>query len=366
MRINRNTLLFIAACFIVIIAALVFLNTPDFTPANAPTATPAVTARLFPELTGENVARISIKDTVAAAEIVFTKQPEGNWQVDAPDSEAAGELVQASVVEAAENLAQVAAESFPAEETSQFGLETPAFTLSFTTDAGDVNTLHLGNKNPSGTAYYALLNDDTETVYLLNNATRLTTLSALAAKPPYVPTPAPTPVPALQVPGTIFPNWTGMDVTRFEIRNNETDEVIIFVLGEEGSWSIAEATHAQSLELIQELVQFLVANFGNVTVTAALDDADLAPLGLDDPAYTISAFTDGATSYILQVGSADVSGKLYYALVNDIPQVALVQKAEIDALMDIITNPPYMPEATPEATAEATGEATAEATEEAD
>jgi hypothetical protein len=366
MRINRSTLLFIVACIIVTIAALVFLNTPAFAPNGGSTATPAVTARVFPDLTAENLARIAIKDTIAEAEIVFIKQPDGNWKVDNADSAITGELNQASVAEAADNLAQAAAETFPAEDTSAFGLEAPAYTVSFTTDAGDVNTLQLGNKNPAGNAYYALLNDDTETVYLLNNASRLTTLSALAAKPPYIPTATPTPVPVLQAPGTIFPNWTGMDVNRFEIRNNKDDEVIIFVLGEDGAWSVAEATHAESLPLIQELVQFIVANFGNVSVTAVLDDADLEPLGLDDPVYTITGFTAGATTYTLQIGATDVSGKLYYALVNDIPQVALVQKAEIDTLVGIITEPPYMPEATPEATAEATGEATAEATDAAD
>lgn len=364
MRINRSTLLFLAACFMIIVAALVFLNQPAAAP-NGSTPTPAVTARLFPDLTSEDVARIAITDTIAAAETVFVKQPDGSWAVDSSSSATTGDLTQASVIDAAGSLAQVAAETFTTEDVAQFGLESPAYTISFTTDAGDVNTLKLGNKNPSGNAYYALLNEDTQTVYLLNNATRLTTMSAFAAAPPFAPTPTPTPEPVLQVPGFIMPDWTGMDVTRFEMRDNENDEVVIFVRGEDDTWSIAEATNAESLPVSQSLVQFVVGNFGYLAVTAALEDVELESLGLDDPAYTITGFTEGETTYSLRIGATDVSGKLYYALVNDLPQVALVQKSDVDTLLDLIKNPPYeQPEATAEATGEATAEATAAATEE--
>jgi protein-disulfide isomerase len=82
-------------------------------------------------------------------------------------------------------------ENFTTENLADFGLDSPAYTLVMTAADSTTYTLLVGNKAPANPRYYALLNDDTSTVYVVQQ-TQVSQLTNLIATPPYVPPPTAT------------------------------------------------------------------------------------------------------------------------------------------------------------------------------
>ena len=73
---------------------------------------------------------------------------------------------------------------------------------------------------------------------------------------------------------------------------------------------------------------------------------DLASIGLNNPAYTVSLTLNDGSLYTFKVGNATVTGSGYYVRTND-GSVAVVDKNAIDTLINLIVEPPFLQTATP-------------------
>ena len=73
---------------------------------------------------------------------------------------------------------------------------------------------------------------------------------------------------------------------------------------------------------------------------------DLASIGLNNPAYTVSLTLNDGSVYTFKVGNATVTGSGYYVRTND-GSVAVVDKNAIDTLINLIVEPPFLQTATP-------------------
>ncbi|MEO1646822.1 MAG: DUF4340 domain-containing protein, partial [Chloroflexota bacterium] len=131
---------------------------------------------------------------------------------------------------------------------SQFGLDNPTYVIEFTANPAlitpdplspptpdDVSSstepqnyrLIIGNRTVGENGFYAQLNDDTETVYIITNASALqTSVLSLVDNVPLLAPPTPTPAPILSVPGPVFNGFLLNTVTDFTFTNNETGDVI--------------------------------------------------------------------------------------------------------------------------------------------
>lgn len=76
-------------------------------------------------------------------------------------------------------------EDIDEDELEDFGLEEPAYLLTFETDSGNEYELVIGSLNPSGASYYVQDPDETDTIYLIGT-TRLNPIIDFIANPPYV------------------------------------------------------------------------------------------------------------------------------------------------------------------------------------
>ena len=342
MRFNRNTFLILIASIIVIASGWFFLQ-EDEAPPETTTFDGNFSGRVFPDVELDSLVEFSVQDNSNEVGNIFTKGEDDSWSMSAEMDE--GRTIdQTEVIGSAGIFIELqAVDKFAAENgLATYGLEEPTYTLSVKTDADETYTMQVGNKNPSGTRYYVLINDEPD-VYLIPSNFELDNLTKLATEPPYEPLPpTPTPVPQPEIGGNAFPNVIYTDINQFDIRN-ASDEFVTFTKDEEDIWSI-EATFVQEgLELDTIYVDIVMQMFADLETIDGISATELEPYGLDEPQYEITA-DFGAFQHTLKVGDVDVSGSRYYGLINDDTETVYIFTVEsIDAITQLIADPPYMP-----------------------
>ncbi|RMG80765.1 MAG: DUF4340 domain-containing protein, partial [Chloroflexi bacterium] len=193
MRLNRNTLILLVVSLIVIVGALLLSNNPASAPDAEPEATEDVAKRLFPDLNSDTVFRFDIVNNTNGEATHLARSPEGVWYVEEATYALEGATVdQVQAVGRMDMFATLEAEDrFEVDDLEPFGLVEPQYTLSVTTDTGEVYTLHVGGKNAANNRYYALVGDDTSTVVTVAKFNLERFLFDLIEHPPYEPTPMP-------------------------------------------------------------------------------------------------------------------------------------------------------------------------------
>jgi hypothetical protein len=127
---------------------------------------------------------------------------------------------------------------------------------------------------------------------------------------------------------------------RIESTAGETVEV---TRGADNAWELKQPTEAPADQALAE------AAASQVTAMRIMDtvpDVDLTIVGLDDPEYVLTvAFTNGGERTV-DVGVITPTESGYY--VRDAKdQVVIVSRSSVDALLGLLTNPPYLETPTP-------------------
>ncbi len=186
MRLNRGTIVLLVASVVVIVAVLVLTSNQATAPGeptpsgDQPETTPV--GPVFPGVETTTLVRFEIRDNTTGERVAMLRQPQDeDWLVEdlenqgtAEDAsvvieEATGEpvIVQSTQFETDQVRLTGALESFldlePQEafessDLAQFGLDTPAYSAYVVTEDGAVHLMHIGDQNPSGTRYYAVVN----------------------------------------------------------------------------------------------------------------------------------------------------------------------------------------------------------------
>lgn len=373
MRLNRNTAVLIILSLIIIVAALVLTNNPANAPENG-TATPTneLAGPIFPDIAStenqEKVVSVTIQNNQSGETLTMTKNEEAIWSLSGTTVDPEREVDQTKIVGSMGVAASLeAVGGFPLEgDLATFGLDEPTYVITLNDGERDYS-LKIGRTNADNTRYYGLVNDDTNTIYQFRKDFRLDNLLALAGQPPYI---AQTTDTKPIVPGNIFPGLAANSLTRLEIAGDGGE--IILERTEDNFWTIGGAVAALANPLAEQEVDFDAVNsalstFVGLRALTSSTATDLAPLGLAEPAFTLTATDFNDKTYTVAIGSVEATGSGYYALVGgDETTVYLLDGTNgVDSLTALIANPPYRaPEATAEATAEITPEATAEATAE--
>jgi len=200
MRLNRGTILLLLASLVVIVAVLVLNNQRTAAPDVTPTATTSAGAGpLFPTIADVNsqgnIVRFEVTDNTANTKIVMTKDAANVWTVDESASLSALATDQTAAVGTMSVLASLSAvDSFTTENLADFGLDAPKYTLVLTDSDSKTYTVKIGNQSPANPRYYALVDEDTTTVYVLLKDL-VDNLIRQITEPPYVPSPTPTVTP---------------------------------------------------------------------------------------------------------------------------------------------------------------------------
>ncbi len=375
MRLNRTTLIFIAALVIVGGVAFALLTlTGDNSGNDTPISTPESNVVLYPDIAPADIDSFSVEQRSAASEtngdaaeatpelsaqaVSFTRV-DGTWQLvgeTVPEQLLDSSALQSAIEELA---GLVATDRFEADDLAQYGLDAPGTTVAFT--AGETTySVQLGNRTPQGTRYYALVGDDTTTVSILRNANGIDTVLEFVNVPPLQPTATPTPEPALNVPGPLYEQVMEENVVRFRLDDNTTDGALVIERETlDAPWQIISTPQpvddAENRAVDQSRTDIIVSAFANLQGDNSTTVADDGSVGLDTPNYVLSIETVDNRTYRVQVGDADPTGSFYYTRVDQFEPVVFIPSQQIEALLTVLENPPYLPlsETTPEATEDA-------------
>jgi hypothetical protein len=140
---------------------------------------------------------------------------------------------------------------------------------------------------------------------------------------------------------------------RIEAKSGETVEV---ARGEDSAWALTQPNEAKADQASAEAAASQVTTMRIVDTVP--DNVDPGIIGLETPEYVLTIqFTSGGERMV-DVGVITPSESGYY--VRDGERVVIVSRSAIDALLGLLTNPPYLETPTPEVGAPVTETATLE------
>ena len=128
---------------------------------------------------------------------------------------------------------------------------------------------------------------------------------------------------------------------------SQDGEVVEVARNEENAWALILPEEAAA---DQGLVEAAASQVATMRILDRIPDLSLEASGLDNPQYRISLqFTSGMERTI-EIGVLTPTGRGYYTRSQD-NATMIVSNSALDALLGLLTNPPYAPtEAPPPAT----------------
>ena len=128
---------------------------------------------------------------------------------------------------------------------------------------------------------------------------------------------------------------------RIESKSGETVEV---ARGEDNAWTLIQPVEA---EADQGAAEAAASQVTTMRIVDTVPDLDPGIIGLDDPEYILTLkFTSGGQRTV-DVGVITPTESGYY--VRDADKILIVSRSAIDALLGLLTNPPYLETPTPAA-----------------
>lgn len=201
MRFDRGTLILLVASLIVIGAVLLLSSQPAAAPAQtAATTTPSV-GPIFPDIADVNnqgkIVRFEVVDNTTTFKVVMTKDATTNvWAVVEATNIQQLPTDQVKAVGTMSVLASLTAlDRFETDKPADFGLDAPKYTLTLTDSDGKTFVLKIGNQAAANPRYYAQVNEDVKTVYILQKDLVDNLINQITV-PPYVASPTPSPSPS--------------------------------------------------------------------------------------------------------------------------------------------------------------------------
>lgn len=206
MRLNRGTLILLLVSLGIIIIVGVLGSQPQESLVT-PTPTGEGAGALFPsiaETTDQGgINRFEITNNETGERTLLTKDDSDLWTITEASYAQALDTDQLKAVGSMSVMASLTAfQQFAVEgNLDDYGLENPAYTLVLTSTDDTTYTLHIGLQSTITQRFFAQVNDDRGTVYVLPRDL-VSGLTSLVAQPPYVASPTPT-VTATRTPNPV-------------------------------------------------------------------------------------------------------------------------------------------------------------------
>lgn len=122
---------------------------------------------------------------------------------------------------------------------------------------------------------------------------------------------------------------------QIQSKSGETVEV---ARNAENAWAIVEPVEAEAEQGSSEAA---ASQLTTMRILETVPDVDAELVGLADPEYTLTAVFDNDTQRTILIGVVTPSESGYYVQDADGGEVLIVSKSAVDALLRLLTNPPY-------------------------
>ena len=126
---------------------------------------------------------------------------------------------------------------------------------------------------------------------------------------------------------------------RIESKSGETVEV---ARGEDNAWTLIQPVDAKADPGAAEAAASQVTA---MPILDAVPDLDPGIIGLDNPEYVLTMKFTGGGERTVDVGVITPTESGYYVRESD--RIVIVSRSAIDALLGLLTNPPYLETPTP-------------------
>jgi hypothetical protein len=151
---------------------------------------------------------------------------------------------------------------------------------------------------------------------------------------------ASTPVPSVSSGSLISPEKA--PISRISIENSDGKKVILD--RSSGKWLLNTGIDTP---VDQNLAESASGQLFYIQILARLENKpDPAATGLNKPSYTISVSLADQSIYIFKIGRLTVTSSGYYAQAND-GSTYVLNKSDVDSLLKIFTEPPFLQTPTP-------------------
>jgi hypothetical protein len=127
---------------------------------------------------------------------------------------------------------------------------------------------------------------------------------------------------------------------RIESKSGETVEV---ARGEDNAWALTQPIEAKAEQGAAEAAATQVTT---MRIIDTVPDIDPKIVGLDDPEYVLTVKFAGGGERTVDVGVITPTESGYYVR-DAADKIVIVSRSAIDALLGLLTNPPYLETLTP-------------------
>jgi hypothetical protein len=138
---------------------------------------------------------------------------------------------------------------------------------------------------------------------------------------------------------------TADQITSLRVTEPGAGRTVAVAKDAQGMWTVSEpeAGPADANRLLS-----LTTNAVALSVTSVVTaTTDLAPYGVQNPTYTLEVGLADGRTLKAAVGNKAPVGDAYYVLREGDTNVMVVSGFGVDALLELLTTPPYAPTATP-------------------
>jgi hypothetical protein len=179
---NRNLTIGLVVVFAGLLLYVLLVQRPGSGGVDATPTVPA-TSYLW-TLTADQITGMRLEDRANDRAVELAKDASGAWSLQEPGPQPAEQTSAASAISGLTNLA-VNTTITTTTELSPFGVLSPTYRLRVSLTDGRQLVADIGDKAPTGTAYYVLREGETNVVTI--NTFGLDTLIGLLDNPPIVP-----------------------------------------------------------------------------------------------------------------------------------------------------------------------------------
>ena len=130
--------------------------------------------------------------------------------------------------------------------------------------------------------------------------------------------------------------------TSIDIKS-ETGEQVVIARNDAGEWVLEQPIETEADQASAE------AAASQLTTLRIVSRPEVAPAdaGLTQPSYIMIVELSGGTVKTVRIGDPTPTDSGYYANVNESDEVLIVGKTGLDALLTLVTSPPYLSMPTP-------------------
>ncbi len=135
-------------------------------------------------------------------------------------------------------------------------------------------------------------------------------------------------------------NLTVLDIQAIRLRDPEGDKNFLISRGSDGNWTAPGSEGRLDIDAASSIAKTVVL-MGYQQTIPVTDSTDLSEYGFHpNGILSVEILRTNNEGHVIAVGGLAPSGLAYYTLVDELPQMYLIERGAVDYLKAYLTQPP--------------------------